>query len=90
MKLFEIDIGEWVRFPPTIHEFYAHLPQLIEENEGRGLKAPSEENLEGLHKVERHICERKARTVNVEMNLINIITRLTVRSDPVVQFFSLK
>ena len=87
MKLFVIDIGEWVRFPPTIHEFYAHLPQIIEENEGRGLKALSEENLEALHKVVRRIRERKARTVNVEMNLIDILTRLTVRSDPVVQFF---
>ena len=29
MRLFVVDIGPWVRFTPTIHELYAHLPQLI-------------------------------------------------------------
>ena len=46
MRLLLIDIGPWVRVTPTLHELYAHLPQLIEENGGRGLKALSEENLE--------------------------------------------
>ena len=87
MKLFIENIGCWVKFPPTIHEFYAHLPQMIEENEERGLKALSEENLEALHKIVRRIRERKARMLNVEMNLTDIITRMTIRSDPVVQYF---
>ena len=55
-------IGGWIRFPETVHELYAHLPQLIgiywalikkknillflEKNENRGLKRLSEENLE--------------------------------------------
>ena len=55
-------IGGWIRFPETVHELYAHLPQLIgiyrafktfffillflEQNENRGLKRLSEENLE--------------------------------------------
>ena len=47
----------------------------LEENEGRGLKALSEENLEALHKVVRRIRERKARLVSVEMNLSDILTR---------------
>ena len=46
-----------------------------EENEGRGLKALSEENLEALHKVVRRIRERKARLMSVEVNLIDILTR---------------
>ena len=29
MKLQLQDIGSWVRFTPTLHELYAHLPQLI-------------------------------------------------------------
>ena len=38
-----------------------------EENEGRGLKALSEENLEALHKVVRRVRERKARLMSVEV-----------------------
>ena len=64
MLLLVIDIGDWVKFPETVHELYAHLPQMIgrlfirfififmcyflEKNEGRGLKRLSEENLEVL------------------------------------------
>ena len=29
MKLHLQNIGTWVRFTPTLHELYAHLPQLI-------------------------------------------------------------
>lgn len=29
MRLQVLDIGEWVRFPETIHEFYAHLAEMI-------------------------------------------------------------
>ena len=87
MRLFLIDIGPWIRVTPTMHELYAHLPELIEENGSRGLKAMSEENLEALHKVVRAIRERKARLVSVGMNLTDILTRMTIRSDPLVQFF---
>ena len=46
MRLLVLDIGEWVCFPETVHEFYAHLAEMIEQNQGRGLKMISEENLE--------------------------------------------
>ena len=46
MLLMVVDIGDWVKFPETCHELYAHLPAMIERNEGRGLKCLSEENLE--------------------------------------------
>ena len=29
MRFQVLDIGEWVRFPETIHEFYAHLAEMI-------------------------------------------------------------
>ena len=29
MLLLVIDIGDWVKFPETVHELYAHLPQMI-------------------------------------------------------------
>ena len=35
----------------------------------------SEENLEALHKIVRRIRERKARLINVGMNLTDILTR---------------
>ena len=29
MRLQLVDIGEWIRFPESIHELYAHLAQFI-------------------------------------------------------------
>ena len=29
MNLLLVDVGEWIRFPETIHELYAHLAQFI-------------------------------------------------------------
>ena len=29
MKLLVVHVGEWVKFPETIHELYAHLPEMI-------------------------------------------------------------
>ena len=29
MKLLVLHIGEWVKFPETIHEFYAHMAEMI-------------------------------------------------------------
>ena len=91
MKLQLQELGSWVRFTPTIHKFYAHLPQLIgimitfksfysfmfssEANDGRGLQALSEENLEALHKIVRRIREKKARLFSVGDNLGDILTR---------------
>ena len=44
--------GQWVQFPTTIHEIYAHTADIMEDlNDSRGLKNYSEENLEKLHKV---------------------------------------
>ena len=51
------------------------IPFSSEENDNRGLKAMSEENLEALHKIVRRIRERKARLINVGMNLTDILTR---------------
>jgi hypothetical protein len=29
MKLMLLDVGNWIRFPETVHELYAHLAQFI-------------------------------------------------------------
>ena len=29
MRLHLLDVGSWIRFPETVHELYAHLPQFI-------------------------------------------------------------
>ena len=34
--------ASWVRMTPTLHELYAHVPEFIEINGGRGLKNCSE------------------------------------------------
>ena len=44
MRLLLLDIGSWIRVTPTIHELYAHLPDLI--GEGRGLT--ERENIQKL------------------------------------------
>ena len=46
-----------------------------EANDGRGLQALSEENLEALHKIVRRIREKKARLFSVGDNLGDILTR---------------
>ena len=43
------------------------------------MKALSEENLEALHKIVRAVRERKARLVDVGMNLTDILTRQVLR-----------
>ena len=90
MRLQVEDIGSWVNFPETMHEFYAHLAEMIEINENRGLKRLSEENLEALHKQVRRIRETKARLQESSANATDILTRVNVRSDPVVGHFEPK
>lgn len=46
-----------------------------EANDGRGLQAISEENLEALHKIVRRIREKKARLFKMDENLTDILTR---------------
>ena len=60
MRLLVLDIGEWVCFPETVHEFYAHLAEMIEQNQGRGLKMISEENLE-VNKLSSFFYVRKGK-----------------------------
>ena len=90
MKLHLEEIGGWIRFPETVHELYAHLAQFIVANDNRGLKIMSEENLEALHKIARKIRESKARLRNMTDNITDILTRMNVRSDPVVQYYEPK
>ena len=90
MRLQLLHIGDWIKFPETIHELYAHLAQFIAANDNRGLKNLSEENLEALHKIARKFRETKARLMNLGDNLHDTLARLNTRSDPVVQYYEPK
>merc|ERR1711988_2089540 len=81
---FTDDDGNKFQFPQTIHELYAHLPQLIAKNNGHGLGAFSEENTEAMHQYLRYTRTRKCRQFSQEDNLTDIIIKANVRSDPKV------
>ena len=44
-------LGPFIELTDTNHELYAHLPDYLAKNGGRGLKKSSEESLEVMHKV---------------------------------------
>ena len=44
-------LGPFIELTDTNHELYAHLPDYLAKNGGRGLKKSSEESLEAMHKV---------------------------------------
>ena len=79
------DLGGWIEFPDTVHELYAHLPQALDKNGGRGLKEWSEESLEKMHKVCRSVREKRACMRDAQSNLRDTARRLNIKSDPVVR-----
>lgn len=80
--------GHKVLFPPTVHELYAHLPSMIAENKGYGLKQFSEENLESAHKSLRHIREKLARKTSKRDNLRDSLRRINLPSDPILSSYN--
>ena len=44
-------LGPFIELTDTNQELYAHLPDYLAKNGGRGLKKSSEESLEAMHKV---------------------------------------
>ena len=44
-------LGPFIELTDTNHELYAHLPDYLAKNGGRGLKKSSEESLEAMQKV---------------------------------------
>ena len=75
----------WANITPSLHKLLAHSAELIEKyNNGFGLKNFSEEGLEALNKYVRKFREHLARKFSFEMNIKDILVRLTTQSDPIL------
>ena len=73
-----------IQIPDTLHVLLGHACALVEENGGYGFKKLSEEPLESNNKFVRKFRENLARKTNQMENLTDIITRLWVKSDPII------
>ena len=84
LNIFLLEELPWVSITPTIHKLLAHTWELIELNNGYGLKSWSEEGLEANNATLRLIRERLSRKFNELVNLEDCFRRLWVGSDPQV------
>ena len=72
----------WAEFSPTTHLILMHSPQMIKDNNGRGLLAYSEEGAEGNHKLIKNIREKGARKMSLNRNLRDVMKKLYISSNP--------
>ena len=72
------------RFTPPVHQVLAHSAALIHKNESQGLGSLSKEPLEHNNKNLRSYREKLARKTTQQANLTDVLTRLWVKSDPMV------
>ena len=71
----------WVSITPSLHKVLAHSWELIEVNDGRGLKNLSEEGFEATNKRLRLYRIKLSRKNNQINNLTDCFKRLWVKSD---------
>ena len=74
----------WISVSPTLHKLLAHSWELIEMNDGHGLKCFDESGLEANNKILRSIRLKLARKTSQADNLEDVINRLWLGSDPKV------
>ena len=75
----------WINISPTLHALLAHSWELISNNDGRGLGEFSEGGLEHNNKFLRFYRRNLARKVNQTSNMEDCLTRLWLRSDPLIR-----
>ena len=80
----------WISVPPTLHKLLAHSWELIEMNDGRGLKCFDESGLEANNKILRSIRLKLARKTSQADNLDDVINRLWLGSDPKINHIRLQ
>ena len=81
----------WANITPSLHKLLARSPELIEKyNNGFGLKKFSEEGLEALNKYVRKFREHLARKFSFELNVKDILIRLSTQSDPTLSCSSIE
>ena len=76
---------KWISISPTLHALLAHGWELISVNDGIGLGEYSEGGLEHSNKFLRFYRSHLSRKISQETNLSDCLTRLWLRSDPVIQ-----
>ena len=76
---------KWINISPTVHALLAHSWELILNNDSKGLGEYTEAGLENSNKYLRFYRRNLSRKTNQESNLEDCLTRLWVRSDPVVR-----
>ena len=76
----------WISVPPSLHKLLAHSWELIELNDGRGLKCFDESGLEANNKILRSIRLKLARKTSQADNLQDVINRMWMASDPKVNY----
>ena len=79
-----------VSISETAHMVLGHSFQLIELYDGYGLGKMSEQGLEGLNKLVRRYSERFARQVSLDANILDVVNRLQVLSNPKLLQFKRK
>ena len=70
-----------------MHEILAHSAALIRANESKGLGTLSEEPLEHNNKNLRAYHERLAQKTTQQVNLTDVLTKLWIKSDPIVRSY---
>ena len=82
-------VSHWpgFKFTPSVHQVLAHSAALISANDSKGLGTLSEEPLEHNNKNLRIYREHLARKTTQHANLSDVITRLWIKSDPIVRSF---
>jgi len=83
-----VNTWPWVKLTPSLHELYAHLPDLVRNNNEFGLGDLSEENLESLHRNFKADRENFSRLFSVKEMLQDTFKRQNTRSDPVVRIYA--
>ena len=73
------------RFTPSMHQILAHSAALIDANDSTGLGVFSEEPLEHNNKNLRKYRESLARKTSQSANLSDVLTRLWIKSDPIIR-----
>ena len=71
----------WISVPPSLHKLLAHSWELIDLNDGRGLKCFDESGLEANNKILRSIRLKLARKTSQADNLQDVINRIGIRSE---------
>ena len=82
--------GTWISITPSVHKLLGHSWELIELNEGRGLKNLDESGLEVNNKILQSIRLNLARKTSQTANLEDTIRRMWLGSDAKVNEIRLK